>query len=221
MSSLLLGPTAARIHCAAQQPASPAYARSREVPTGLVQVLVAPAIRIERSSRCTQAHQLPRQRTASSPRTFAVHSRNSDPPNTPEHKQGQGALSYFVAHLPAIPPAAAVRSKRSPTASHPTPADWPGESRHSTLLLAPANALTSTDGKSVGLPAMVGIFRRLYDWLLSLFWYVLTVTVSSFSCRLMSRSRRCRMSPEADDGRHMAPWGEQPVQGGQQNGCRM
>lgn len=33
---------------------------------------------------------------------------------------------------------------------------------------------------------MVGIFRRLYDWLLSLFWYVLTVIVSSFSCRLMS-----------------------------------
>jgi hypothetical protein len=32
---------------------------------------------------------------------------------------------------------------------------------------------------------MVGIFRRLYDWLLSLFWYVLTVIVSSFSCRLM------------------------------------
>ena len=107
------------------------------------------------------------------------------PPNTPEHKQGQGALSYFVAHLPAIPPAAAVRSKRSPTASHQTPADWPGESWHSTLLLAPADALTSTDGKSVGLPAMVGIFRRLYDWLLSLFWYVLTVIVSSFSCRLM------------------------------------
>jgi hypothetical protein len=34
---------------------------------------------------------------------------------------------------------------------------------------------------------MVGIFRRLYDWLLSLFWYVLTVIVSSFSCRLMCR----------------------------------
>jgi hypothetical protein len=35
---------------------------------------------------------------------------------------------------------------------------------------------------------MVGIFRRLYDWLLSLFWYVLTVIVSSFSCRLMCRA---------------------------------
>jgi hypothetical protein len=43
---------------------------------------------------------------------------------------------------------------------------------------------------------MVGIFKRLYDWLLSLFWYVLTVIVSSFSCRLMCRvldAARCRL----------------------------
>jgi hypothetical protein len=103
--------------------------------------------------------------------------------------QGQGALSYFVvaAHLPASPKPL-LSALHPATLAHrcPPPADWPGESWHSTLLLAPSKrALTSTVRQSVGLPAMVGIFRRLYDWLLSLFWYVLTVIVSSFSCRLM------------------------------------
>jgi hypothetical protein len=140
-----------------RQTSPPAFARAREVPTCLVQVLVAPAIRIEGSSRSTQAHQLPRQRAASSPRTFAVHSRNSDIPQIhPSTNQGQGALSYFVvAHLPASPQPllVAVRPKRSPTASHPTPADWPGESWHySTLLLAPANALTSTVRRALVCP---------------------------------------------------------------------
>lgn len=48
---------------------------------------------------------------------------------------------------------------------------------------------------------MVGIFRRLYDWLLSLFWYVLTIDVSTFSC-LMFWFDVCRVSPQAGDVRH-------------------
>jgi hypothetical protein len=72
------------------------------------------------------------------------------------------------------------------------------------VLLAPSKR-TDFDGReNVGLPVMVGLLRRLYDWLLSLFWYVLTVVLSSFSCCLMSCSSRCRMSPEADSSRHIA-----------------
>ena len=225
MSSLLLGPTAGRIHSAARTASQPALAKFELAAAARSKCCLWPP-----QSASNAHHAAPRRTTAKaaseralpepllSTRAFPI-----TPKYTRAQRQGQGALSILCCATSRSPSRCYSRaSPRSPTASHRRPpADRPGESWHSTLLLAPANALTWTDGKSVGLPAMVGIFRRLYDWLLSLFWYVLTVTVSSFSCRLMSCVRRCRMSPEADDGRHIASLGEQPAQDALQSRWRM
>lgn len=188
VSSVLLGPRAPRIHSAARQ------ARAN--------LNVAPAIRTHRTLVTQPAPQARRQGSSLS--------QNLCCPLAPFRPPNTGAKSR-----PGCPELLCCASSRSTAATLaqplPTASDWPGESWHySTLLLAPANALTSTVRESVGLPAMVGIFRRLYDWLLSLFWYVLTVIMSSFSCCLMSCSRCCRMSPRAGGGRHMGLLGRQP-----------
>jgi hypothetical protein len=101
---------------------------------------------------------------------------------SPSQQQRPGFPDFTRALLPAA---------RASLPTSPTNNALPSSStlyQPSTLLLAHSTDLTSTDFRDcLGLPVMVGIFRRLYDWLLSLFWYVsllpASVDVSSSSCR--------------------------------------